>query len=153
VRRGSSFAGAPRLPLSPGGRSAPPLSPLCRQNSRLARTHARHFTSQRALKFKRAYIQAFNTQEGVLCNQPIGRGGAGNDAAMLAAFDVAAPGGRVKDTRPPEFDRASRGFLKSLIDTAGDRLGAFASHFLTQSCQVLGLFAQHLEFLSDVRCP
>ena len=47
--------------------------------------------------------------------------------------------------RPVTFDTASRGFLESLANTAGDRLGTFASDLLTESCQVFGLFAEHLE--------
>jgi hypothetical protein len=47
----------------------------------------------------------------------------------------------------------SRGFLKSLTDAPGDRFDTFASHLLTESCQILCLFAEYLELLSGVRCP
>jgi hypothetical protein len=47
----------------------------------------------------------------------------------------------------------SRGFLESLADGARDRVGAFARHLLSERCELLELFAQHLELFPGVRRP
>jgi hypothetical protein len=44
----------------------------------------------------------------------------------------------------------SRGFHENLADAARDWLGAFARHLLSERCQLLDLFVQHLELLSGV---
>src|SRR5580658_9602769 len=47
----------------------------------------------------------------------------------------------------------SRGFLEDLADAARYRLGTFSGHLVGKRCQLLALFAQHLELLVRMRRP